>query len=169
MEVEMKSMRGLPWVAALAVMCVAACNYTVGECYPVGQGASDGVGNGAIVSAGAGPSGDGPQGQAQIALSEDQCNAPDDSTEMGTYIRCRGLGSTACAAQCNAIGAYCVEHAVHPENPSIGIGDLKQCMNNPLSSTCSYCYSNGDVCTFICVLKGCGVGRCTNTGGKGCE
>lgn len=92
-----------------------------------------------------------------------------DGSEMGTYIRCRGIGSTACAAQCNAIGAYCVELATHPENPSIGVGALKQCMSNTFSSTCTYCYSNGDVCTFICVNKGCGVGRCTNTGGKGCE
>jgi hypothetical protein len=94
---------------------------------------------------------------------------PKDGTEQGTYIRCLGVGSTACAQQCNAIGAYCVEHAVHPENPSVGIGDLKQCMSNFLSSTCSYCYSNGDVCTFLYVVKGIGVGGCTNTGGKGCE
>ncbi len=92
-----------------------------------------------------------------------------DGSELGTYIRCRGLGPSACAAQCNAIGAYCVEFATHPEKPSIGIGPLKQCMEGMATYTCTYCYDNGDVCSFICALKGCGFGKCTNTGGKGCE
>lgn len=42
-------------------------------------------------------------------------------------------------------------------------------MEGLLSHTCTYCYPNGDACTFICAYKGCGFGRCTNTGGKGCE
>jgi hypothetical protein len=88
---------------------------------------------------------------------------------LSTYIRCWGMGPTACSERCFAIGAYCDEHAVHPENPSIGIGNLKQCMENTLSYTCTYCYSNGDVCTFIRARFGLGLGRCTNTGGKGCE
>jgi hypothetical protein len=93
----------------------------------------------------------------------------EDGAELSEYVRCWGLGSTACAAQCSAIGAHCVEHAVHPENPSVGIGDLKQCMSNTLASTCTYCFTNGDVCTFICAFMGCGVPGCINTGGKGCE
>ena len=101
--------------------------------------------------------------------SPDHSDSPEDGTELGTYIRCRGLGPIACAAQCNTIGAYCVEYAIHPDDPSQGAGVLKQCMSNSLSSTCSYCYANGDVCTFIYVIKGIGVGGCTNTGGKGCE
>jgi len=92
-----------------------------------------------------------------------------DGSELGTYIRCRGLGPKACAAWCQSEGAYCVEHMTHPYNPSVGMGDLKQCMENLMSYTCTYCYSNGDVCTSICALKGCANAGCTNTGGKGCE
>lgn len=93
-----------------------------------------------------------------------------DGSELGTYLRCVAQGTKECSARCFAIGAYCVEHAAHPENPANGlIGDLKQCMENLASYTCTYCYSNGDVCTYICAFKGCGFGRCTNTGGKGCE
>jgi hypothetical protein len=95
---------------------------------------------------------------------------PDEGgSEQSTYIRCLGLGPTACALQCNAIGAHCVEYAIHPEDPSQGAGALKQCASFMASSTCSYCYSNGDVCTFIYMISGMGLGRCTNTGGKGCE
>lgn len=93
-----------------------------------------------------------------------------DGSELGTYIRCWGEGPTACAARCNAIGAYCVEYMTHPEKPSVGIGPLKQCMENLMSYTCTYCYpTTGEACTFICALKGCGFGRCTYTAGKGCE
>ena len=96
-------------------------------------------------------------------------NPDEGGSEQSTYIRCLGLGPTACAVQCNAIGAYCVEYATHPKNPSLGAGALKQCLDNMLSYTCTYCYSNGDACTFIYARFGIGVGDCTNTGGKGCE
>ncbi|MEO7591323.1 MAG: hypothetical protein ABI134_08930, partial [Byssovorax sp.] len=91
------------------------------------------------------------------------------ASELGTYIRCRGLGPIACSAQCWAAGAYCVEYAIHPKNPSQGAGPLKQCVNFLASSTCTYCYPNGDACTFIYMMGGMGLGDCTNTGGKGCE
>jgi hypothetical protein len=75
MEVEMKWTRGLLGLVGLLMMGFAACNYTVGDCYPVGQGAGAGdVGNGAAVSVGS--SGDQPVGTAQGALSEAQCNEP---------------------------------------------------------------------------------------------
>jgi hypothetical protein len=80
MEVEMKWTRVLLGLMALLMMCFAACDYTVGDCYPVGQGAGAGdvgAGNGAVVSVGA--SGDQPVGQAEGALSEAQCNEPPDN------------------------------------------------------------------------------------------
>lgn len=73
----MKRRRVLLGLVGLLMVCFAACNYTVGDCYPVGQGAGAGdvgAGNGAVVSVGA--SGDQPVGTAQGALSEAQCNEP---------------------------------------------------------------------------------------------
>ncbi len=76
----MKRMRVLLWLVALVMMGFAACNYTVGDCYPVGQGAGAGdVGSGAVVSVGASGAGDQPVGTAQGALSEAQCNEPPDN------------------------------------------------------------------------------------------
>jgi hypothetical protein len=89
-----------------------------------------------------------------------------DGDEVDTYIRCRGMGPIACSAQCNAIGAYCVEYASQPYSPSAGIGSLKQCKNGLISYTCTYCYTNGDTCTFV--YPG-GLPLCNYTGGKGCE
>ena len=96
-------------------------------------------------------------------------NPDEGGSEQSTYIRCLGLGPIVCSAQCRAVGAYCVEYAIHPEDPSQGAGALKQCLDNLASYTCTYCYSNGDVCTFIWARFGIGHGGCTNTGGKGCE
>jgi hypothetical protein len=127
-----------------------------------------GAGVGATSSGGDadGPSG----GTPNPCVTPATPSSPDEGgSEQSTYIRCLGLGSTACAAQCNAIGAYCVEYATHPKNPSLGTGGLKQCLENLASYTCTYCYSNGDVCTFIWARFGIGLGDCTNTGGKGCE
>lgn len=59
---------------------IAACNYTVGDCWPVGQGDSNvAVGSGVINSTGPGNPGDSPQGQARSALTQAQCNAPEDN------------------------------------------------------------------------------------------
>jgi hypothetical protein len=168
----------------MLVMLVMACN-TVdpSECWP---NTSGGLGGGGTIPIGAGvgavssgdfisPPPDGPLGHddppnACVTPSSPDDGGPDGGgTELSTYIRCWGLGPTACAARCNAVGAYCVEFATHTENPSIGIGALKQCMENTLSYTCSYCYDNGDVCTILYARFGIGMGGCTNTGGKGCE
>ena len=70
--------RGRGTLAATIVIlsCDAGCNYTVGDCYPAGQG--DGtvdVGGGVVGTPGPGNSGDAPVGQAQSALSESMCNA----------------------------------------------------------------------------------------------
>ena len=101
--------------------------------------------------------------------SSDDGDSQGDGSDLSTYIRCLGLGPIACAAQCRAAGAYCVEYAIHPEDPSQGAGALKQCVSFLASSTCTYCYPNGDACTFIYMMAGMGLGKCTNTGGKGCE
>jgi hypothetical protein len=109
-------------------------------------------------------------GTPNPCVTSDTPSTPDESgSEQSTYIRCLGLGSIACAAQCRAAGAYCVEYAIHPKNPSLGAGGLKQCVSLLASSTCTYCYPNGDACTFIYLMGGMGLGDCTNTGGKGCE
>jgi hypothetical protein len=89
-----------------------------------------------------------------------------DGMELDTWFRCRGLSPTACAAQCKAIGAYCVELAAQPYSPSAGIGNLKQCKSGTPTWTCTYCYVSGDVCTFF--YPG-GLPLCTYTGGKGCD
>ena len=161
----------------VVVLLVMGCN-TVDpdECWPNTSGGFGGSGTIPIgAGVGATSSGDftspGPNGGvSNPCVATVTPSKPDEGgSEQGTYIRCLGLGPTACAAQCNAIGAHCVELATHPTDPSQGIGALKQCMDNTLSSTCSYCYANGDVCTFIHVFMGIGVPGCTNTGGKGCE
>ncbi|MFO0762480.1 MAG: hypothetical protein U0359_38935 [Byssovorax sp.] len=179
----MNAKNGL-WVAMAIMAIIGACNYTEGDCYPVGQ--SDGpaaadVGVGVGSGAGGYGSGDAPKSGGTGAnacnmgdLSDDPTSSgsgapPDEGTEAGTYIRCLGQGPKECSARCFAAGAYCVEYMTHPEDPSLGSGTLKQCMDNWLSFTCTYCYPNGDVCTYICAKFGCGFGRCTNTGGKGCE
>lgn len=52
------------WIAAVALLSVTACNQTVGECWPVGQGDLGAtVGSGPIIPGGAGGSvGDAPPG-----------------------------------------------------------------------------------------------------------
>jgi hypothetical protein len=65
--------------AVAALLGVAACNLTVGDCYPVGSTDGNGDPGGGVISsgAGAGPSGDAPTGQSRSALSGAQCNASD--------------------------------------------------------------------------------------------
>jgi hypothetical protein len=89
------------------MMCFAACNSTVGDCYPVGQGAGAGdVGNGAVVSVGASGAGDQPVGEAQGALSEAQCNEPPDNAcpqdGCTPHLSCGEMFS-----KCQAIGGRC--------------------------------------------------------------
>jgi len=42
-------------------------------------------------------------------------------------------------------------------------------MKNSTSHTCTYCYPNKDVCTFIYALGHPVWSLCNYTGGKGCE
>lgn len=156
---------------SIAVSCFAACNYTDGECWPVGQtNGNAGVGTGPIVQSGAGSSnGDAPsQGTSGAACNStpSSSDTPSPPEEMGTYIRCRGLDPMTCEALCFDIGATCAGLKTHPYGSKGGIGRLKQCESSPISHTCTYCYANGDVCTF---LHPGGVPFCGYTGGKGCE
>jgi hypothetical protein len=160
----------------MLVLLVMGCNTVdADECWPNTSGGFGGSGT-IPIGAGVGATSSGGDFDSPSSGTPNPCVAPATSSkpdeggsEQGTYIRCLGLGPTACAAQCNAIGAYCVEYAIHPEDPSQGAGTLKQCLDNLASYTCTYCYANGDVCTFIWARFGIGHGGCTNTGGKGCE
>jgi hypothetical protein len=117
----------------------------------VGQGASDGVGNGAIVSAGAGPSGDGPQGQAQSALSEAQCNAPEDdgATELSELVCEKLVWGMGCKARCQGEGVDCAAGRPHPKKSDGGFGLLSGCCACKGKQKCTYFYpNNGDSCTF---------------------
>ena len=152
--------------ASLLVMLGSGCNtVSPDECWPNTSGGFGGSGTipiGAGVGATSGDFLDPPRGPLDYDdEAPNPCvtpSSPDEGSELGTYIRCLGLGPTACTVQCNAIGAPCVEFTTHPEDPNQSIGTLKQCMDNMLSSTYSYCYSNGDVCTFIYARFGIGKG-----------
>jgi hypothetical protein len=177
MEVEVNSNRVLLWIAVLAMAYFTACNYTVGECYPRGQsGGNTGAGAAGSVAVGVGASATGdyaadPPKQPQDATNPPpDCNSPPDATELGTYIRCRGLDAMTCVEMCYDIGAICAPLRVHPYGSMGGNGRLKQCMENTTSHTCTYCYENGDVCSFLySVLTPTGRPFCGYTGGKGCE
>jgi hypothetical protein len=168
--------RSIAALLLLALVIMIGCStVSPDECWPNtsgGLGGSRPIPIGAGVGAtSSGGDADGPSGGTpNPCVTPATPSSPDEGgSEQSTYIRCLGLGPTACALQCNAIGAYCVEYAIHPEDPSQGAGVLKQCVSFLASSTCTYCYANGDACTFIYVIGGMGLGRCTNTGGKGCE
>jgi hypothetical protein len=77
---EMKSKL---WIVAIALSSVTACNYTVGECWPVGQGDLGATaGSGPIVPGGAGgSSGDTPPGSGGTRIPEADCNSKPQETE----------------------------------------------------------------------------------------
>ena len=112
-------------VATIAILTSAAgCNFTQGDCYPVGQGTGSGdPGGGVIVSAGSGPSGDAPQGEARSGLSQAQCNSSGNDTpaQAAPPASCSisdwgpmdgttyGYCDSGCVAQCGsalAIGTF---------------------------------------------------------------
>jgi hypothetical protein len=120
----------------------------------------------ASTGAGAGPGAGGGDPGNQMDMGYDTGTCTDDSGQLDTWFRCFGLGPAACAAQCAAIGRTCAGYAYHPYSPSVGLGPLKQCKNGFPTSSCTYCYNNGDVCTFF--YPG-ALPLCSYTGGKGCE
>jgi hypothetical protein len=166
--------RSLAVVLLVLVLVIGCSTVSPDECWvntSGGLGGSKPIPIGAGVGATSGGDSDTPSGEtSNPCVTPDTPSNPDEGgSEQSTYIRCLGLGPIACAAQCRAAGAYCVEYAIHPEDPSQGAGALKQCVSFLASSTCTYCYANGDACTFIYMMAGMGLGKCTNTGGKGCE
>lgn len=158
----MNTMRSLLLSAAIALTGIASCNYTVGECWPVGQGGGSGTesvaaGGGVILPtgpSGAGGSGDQPPKEPQTTDPEPEikCNSDEEEEEADKenhgdgsaephakdpQVKCAVPGSSACVAQCDAIGAYCVHHAEHPYKPP-AIGDLYWCKGGKPTWTCSY-------------------------------
>jgi hypothetical protein len=174
-----------------AMLSITACNYTDGPCYRRGEGdVGAGVGGGVLVPGGVGGYGDtlpDPRG-APLCNAPSEKSEPEDpppaspapsggeagdfGTDLGTYIRCRGIDDPwKCAELCFDIGATrCVGLMTHPYGSMGGIGKLKQCQSNLLNSTCTYCFDNGDVCTFLHTpLTPLGTPFCGYTGGKGCD
>lgn len=124
----MNTIRNLLLSAAIALTGITACNYTVGECWPVGQGggsSSEAVtaGGGVIIPtgpAGSGDYGNAPPKQPQDApdspklkcnsddeeedndaeSTESQCNASDAANSADSLAIC----STECAGKCGTSG-----------------------------------------------------------------
>jgi hypothetical protein len=153
----MNTIRNLLLSAAITLMGITACNYTVGECWPVGQGGGSGsesvaAGGGVILPTG--PSGGGGFGDEppdDATNPESKCNS-DEEPEFGKpadqYIDCRkrGLDANACSFVCGEAGAACGPHAAHPYKSGQGSGALTWCKNGSPSYVCTYTFPNGDGC-----------------------
>ena len=141
-------MRRLLWLGTFAISRAVACNYTVGECYPVGQGpGSAGVGANVGSSGGTGASGDGPPKQPQGLMPNSECNASDQSSsgavEASMTVFCKQPEwGPPCAARCAARSLGCVFGAVHPYKPAAGTGLLFSCNDLVLGQMCGYHYPN---------------------------
>jgi hypothetical protein len=87
MECKLNTMRNRLLVAAIILMGITACNYTVGECWPRGEGGGTGsesvaAGGGIIIPTGVGGFGDAPPKQPQDATDPKQeikCNSDEDT------------------------------------------------------------------------------------------
>ncbi|MFT3776205.1 MAG: hypothetical protein QM820_63485 [Minicystis sp.] len=144
-------------MTATIMVALVACNQTVGDCYPRGQGdGTIGAGAGVITSGGVGASGEGPPEQPQnVEYPQDECNAPadgdpgDDSTEASLKVFCKtpDMGPT-CSARCFDKGVACVPFAYHPQKPDSETGKLFSCNSLLLGFMCGYHYPNGDDCYF---------------------
>ncbi len=174
----MSTRNGLWMMVAALAWIVAACNYTVGECYPRGENDADAVG----VGPSSGPSGSGGYGDTpppEGGTGANACNKteekeqptpPDDGTELGTYVRCLGLDWITCEGLCLNIGAPCSALALNPKRPELGIGKLKQCQRSAPGTTCTYCFQDGGLsCTQIKFFGRSIDWWCNLPGGKGCE
>jgi hypothetical protein len=156
----MNAIRNLLLITAITLGGIAACNYTVGECYYRGEGGGSGTdsvaaGGGVILPTGptgGGGYGDEPPEQPQDALDpKPKCNS-DEEPEFGKpatqYIDCRkrGLSALQCAGVCGEAGAACGPHAAHPYKSGQGSGQLIWCKNGSPSYVCDYAFPNGDSC-----------------------
>ena len=75
-------MKSYLWIAAAVILpSFAACNRTVGECWPRGQGdESGGVGSGPVIASGAtGDNGDSPPSPHDFMIPEADCNIAEQS------------------------------------------------------------------------------------------
>jgi hypothetical protein len=75
-------MKSYLWIAAVVILpSFAACNRTVGECWPRGQGDdSGGVGSGPVIaSGGTGDNGDTPPNPNDFTIPEADCNIAEQS------------------------------------------------------------------------------------------
>jgi hypothetical protein len=95
--------------------------------------------------------------------------APNDGTELGTYVRCLGLDWITCESLCLDIGAQCSALALNPDRPELGVGKLKQCLRTTPNTTCTYCFEGPISCTQIKVFGVPIRWMCNFPGGKGCE
>jgi hypothetical protein len=93
MDDPMNNIKYLFLIVGISITSMAACNYTVGECWPVGQGggSSEGVtaGGGVIIPtgpSGAGGFGDEPPKQPQDSDSSPKCN--EDEEEAVAIVNC---------------------------------------------------------------------------------
>jgi hypothetical protein len=171
-------MKSRPWIAALAAPCFAACNYTDGACWPVGQtDGNAGVGTGVVVPSGAGGSlGDAPsQGTSGAACNSTPSNGDTDTTPSSpdeggepadTWIYCKDLDPLDCLMKCADVGIFCTGLRPHPNKPDVGPGRLISCKNGTPTRVCSYLYPNTDVCNFFTVLGYPVPTFCVYAGGK---
>jgi hypothetical protein len=143
------------------------CNQVlIGPPVTPGMGGSGAGGSGGGAAASAPDGGDTGDPNPADAVSQ-TCM---DGSELGTYIRCRGLTADACEEACFDIGAYCSPFVLHPYKSMGGTGTLKQCQSNTLNYTCTYCFpANGDVCTRTKLAGLPQFWLCNYTGGKGCD
>jgi hypothetical protein len=127
MEEQMNTAKNLLLIAGITITGITACNYTVGECWPVGQG---GGSSGETVTAGGGvilptgPSGGGgfgneppeqPQGGSEL-----KCNSEE---EEDTKDPCSGGGDTdgnyvVCSNPCPQNDAQCMSGNISYFRPS---------------------------------------------------
>lgn len=154
-------------LAVAAMLDIAACNYTEGECYPrediEGTG-SDGAGGGPILPGWGGYGDAPPEPQDATEPPPLNCNKTEQpDPQADPQHRCAVPASDACVQHCASIGAYCVHRADHPRSPSSGVGDLYWCKGGWPTYTCSYKYANGDNCHWIYPL---GTQLCLYQGGK---
>lgn len=154
-------------LAVTAILEVAACNYTEGECYrreDIEGTGSDGAGGGTIVPGWGGYGDVPPEPQNTTEPEPVDCNATenqggkqndgsqddDSSYEAGLKVFCvKADHGALCSERCLAKGVGCVPLALHPYKPDAGIGKLFACNTLILGFMCSYAYENGDSCRYV--------------------
>ncbi len=164
-------MRTLLWFAGVVVPTFAACNYTVGECYPVGQdqGNAGAGGGGVLMPSAASGLGDTPpeSGTAGPVCNSTPQEPAAPQMPADAYINCkaRGLSPGACSLACGEVGAACGAVAAHPYKSGQGTGQLTYCKNGWPTTTCTYTFANTDSCVLITIVGASLTWRCLYAGG----